>query len=85
MITKEQLELDLLHLIHVNNIGQVPENPITDPLLCTLREDLDIDSLAAAELTMFIEEKWKVEITFQEYVGMKTLSDLVDMIHSRIK
>lgn len=85
MITKEQLELDLLHLIHVNNIGQVPENIHTDPLLCTLREDLDIDSLAAAELTMFIEVQWKVEITFQEYAEMKTLGDLVDMIHSRIK
>jgi acyl carrier protein len=47
-------------------------------------EDLDIDSLDLVEIAQLVQETWGVELDPQEFIGVKTVGDALDVIASRV-
>lgn len=50
-----------------------------------LEEDLDADSLAAAELAMALEEEFGVTIEDEALKGLKTVGDIMDYMNANKK
>ncbi|UTY38304.1 acyl carrier protein [Allocoprobacillus halotolerans] len=48
-----------------------------------LKEDLDIDSLAAVELSLDLETEFDVEISDEELAALVTVEDIVKLIESK--
>ncbi len=48
-----------------------------------LNEDLDIDSLAAVELAMELENEFGIQIEDEELVKLKTVQDIVDLMNQK--
>lgn len=48
-----------------------------------LKEDLDIDSLAAVELSLDLETEFDIEITDEELAALVTVEDIVKLIESK--
>lgn len=48
-----------------------------------IEEDLNIDSMSAAELVFSLEEEFCIEISDSELFEMKTVQDIVDLIMSK--
>jgi acyl carrier protein len=48
-----------------------------------LREDLNIDSLLAVQLSVLLENKYNIEITEEELVNLVTIKDVVDLLESK--
>lgn len=48
-----------------------------------LAEDLDIDSLAAVELALELENEFGIEISDDELANLKTVQDVMDCIASK--
>ena len=48
-----------------------------------LREDLEIDSMAAGELALQIDEKYGVDLQKDELVKLVTVKDLIDLLASK--
>jgi acyl carrier protein len=46
--------------------------------------DLDIDSLDLVEIAQLVQETWGVELDPQEFIGVKTVGEALDMIASRV-
>lgn len=46
---------------------------------------IGIDSLDFVELITDVEEKYKIEITDEELLKVKTVKDVVDLIESKLK
>lgn len=49
-----------------------------------LLKDLDLDSLDTVELTVGIEERFKIEIPDEELEGIETISDIVLLIFGKL-
>lgn len=52
-------------------------------LEANLKDDLEIDSLAAVELSLDLETEFDVEITDEELGGLVTVKDIVELIESK--
>ena len=48
-----------------------------------LREDLEIDSMAAGELALQIDEKYGVDLQKEELTKLVTVKDLIDLLASK--
>ncbi len=59
----------------------IDENDIE--LTSSLKEDLDIDSIDAVELSLDLEEKFDVELSDEELAALKTVEDIVNLIESK--
>lgn len=51
----------------------------------SLDSELNIDSVAAMDLIMEIEDKFEIDIPINHLPGIETLQDLVDLVHQRIE
>ena len=47
-------------------------------------EDLGGDSLDAAEIIFDIEDEFGIELSKEEYTGMRTIQNLVEMVSKKI-
>lgn len=47
-------------------------------------EDLGGDSLDAAEIIFDIEDEFGIELSKEDYVGMRTIQNLVEMVSKKI-
>jgi acyl carrier protein len=47
-------------------------------------EDLDIDSLDLVEIAQLVQETWSVGLDPQEFSGVKTVGDALDVIAARV-
>lgn len=50
-----------------------------------LATDLNIDSVAAMDLVMEIEDKYDIDVPINQIADMKTLGDLVELVRGQIK
>ena len=48
-----------------------------------LREDLNIDSLLAVQLSVLLENKYDIEITEEELESLTTIKDVVDLLKAK--
>lgn len=48
-----------------------------------LKEDLEIDSLAAVELSLDLETEFDIEISDEELAALVTVEDIVKLIESK--
>lgn len=48
-----------------------------------LQEDLEIDSLAAVELALELEDSFGIEIEDEELANLKTVQDILDLIEAK--
>lgn len=48
-----------------------------------LQEDLGLDSLDAVELSMAIEENFKIEIPDEDFANLKTFGDLFNFVSNK--
>lgn len=55
----------------------------TIQLESNLKEDLEIDSLAAVELSLDLETEFDIEITDDELASLVTVKDIVNLIESK--
>lgn len=77
---KNKILLELSNLISSNEIlNLIKESELGADLLI---KDLDLDSLEIFELIMVLEEMFKIEINYDEFIDKKMLSDLVDHIEN---
>jgi len=75
---KNKILLELSNLISSNEIlNLIKESELGADLLI---KDLDLDSLEVFELIMVLEEMFKIEINYDEFIDKKMLSDLVHHI-----
>jgi acyl carrier protein len=47
-------------------------------------EDLDIDSLDLVEIAQLVQDTWGVELDPQDFVGVTTVGDALDLISARV-
>lgn len=71
----EEIKAVLVNAIHVDAMLVTPS--------AKLREDLDIDSLAAVELALELESAFEVRIEDEELVKLVTVQDVVDVVSSK--
>lgn len=69
----------------LNKIKEVLTEALnTDPELVVpearLDEDLEIDSLAAVELALELEDTFGIEISDEQLAGLKTVQDILDLV-----
>ena len=50
-----------------------------------LRNDLGIDSLAAAQLILDLEKKYNIRISEEEAVELKKFSDVINILNKKVK
>jgi acyl carrier protein len=50
-----------------------------------LAADLNIDSVAAMDLVMEIEDKYDIDVPINQIADMKTLGDLVELVRGQIQ
>ena len=48
-----------------------------------LREDLNIDSLLAVQLSVLLENEYDIEITEEELESLTTIKDVVDLLKAK--
>ena len=48
-----------------------------------LREDLNIDSLLAVQLSVLLENEYDIEITEEELESLTTIKDVVDLLKTK--
>lgn len=48
-----------------------------------LREDLNIDSLLAVQLSVLLENRYNIEITEEELVKLVTINDVVVLLENK--
>lgn len=48
-----------------------------------LKDDLHIDSVAAVELSLQLEERYDIDITEQELVKLVTIGDVIELLKSK--
>ena len=71
----EEIKAVLVNAIHVDATLVTPT--------AKLREDLDIDSLAAVELALELESAFEVRFEDEELVKLVTVQDVVDVVSSK--
>lgn len=47
-------------------------------------EDLDLDSLDLVEIAQLVQETWGVELEPQDFAGVRTVGDALDVISARV-
>jgi acyl carrier protein len=47
----------------------------------TLRDDLDVDSLATAELGVALQDRFDIELTDEQVIDLVTVADVVAVIY----
>lgn len=72
----EQVKKVLVDAIHVDG------DLVT--LEANLKDDLNIDSLAAVELALELESEFDVRIEDEELAKLETVSDVVNIINEKI-
>lgn len=50
----------------------------------SLKDDLNLDSLSAVEISMALEDEFEIEITEDDAETFKTLGDIVDFLHNNL-
>ena len=60
------------------NIEKVKEEAL-------LSDDLGADSLDPIEITMMIEEKFKIEISDDEHLALKTVGDYIKIAEEKVR
>ena len=65
----------LVESLNIDGEGITPES--------RLKEDLEIDSLAAVELSLDLETEFDVEISDEELAALVTVEDIVKLIESK--
>ncbi len=48
-----------------------------------LRDDLDIDSLLALQMSVLLEDEFEIEITEEEIAKLETVGDVIDLLESK--
>ena len=71
----EQVKDALVESLNIDGEGSPPES--------RLKEDLEIDSLAAVELSLDLETEFDVEISDEELAALVTVEDIVKLIESK--
>ena len=71
----EQVKDALVESLNIDGEGITPES--------ILKEDLEIDSLAAVELSLDLETEFDVEISDEELAALVTVEDIVKLIESK--
>ena len=71
----EQAKDALVESLNIDGEGITPES--------RLKEDLEIDSLAAVELSLDLETEFDVEISDEELAALVTVEDIVKLIESK--
>lgn len=59
----------------------VDEDKITPE--ARLKEDLDIDSLSAVELSLELETEFDIRIADEELAALVTVQDIIDLINAK--
>jgi acyl carrier protein len=72
----EQVKKVLIDAIHVD------EELVT--LEANLKDDLNIDSLAAVELALELETEFDVRIEDEELAKLETVSDVVNIVNQKL-
>ena len=71
----KQVKDALVESLNIDGEGITPES--------RLKEDLEIDSLAAVELSLDLETEFDVEISDEELAALVTVEDIVKLIESK--
>ncbi len=71
----EQVKDALVESLNIDGEEITPES--------RLKEDLEIDSLAAVELSLDLETEFDVEISDEELAALVTVEDIVKLIESK--
>ncbi|MDF1585866.1 acyl carrier protein [Geminicoccaceae bacterium 1502E] len=50
-----------------------------------LASDLNVDSVAAMDLVMEIEDKYEIDIPINQLADMRSLGDLVELVRQQLK
>ena len=64
-------------------LGDVPAEDIASSE--TLVDDLGMDSLDVADLVVQLEIEFEIEISYDEFDGVKTVQDVVDSVRRRVE
>lgn len=69
--------LEQIRDILTESTGAAPEDIVPE---ASLAEDLDIDSLAAVELALALEDAFGIEIPDEELTALNTVQDVLDLV-----
>ncbi len=72
----EQVKQVLVDAIHVDEASVTLE--------ANLKDDLDIDSLAAVELALELESEFDVRIEDEELAKLETVNDVVEILNQKL-
>ncbi|KUL36038.1 acyl carrier protein [Streptomyces sp. NRRL F-4489] len=79
-MTREEITAQLAAVL--NEVAGVPADEVTEEK--SLVEELDVDSLAMAEVIVVAEERFGIELPEDELTGVHTVSDLVTQVEKRL-
>lgn len=62
--------------------GELPVEEVTDD--ANLADDLDLDSLAAMEIAVLLEKKYRIKINDEEIKGLTTLASIHQLVAAKV-
>ncbi len=80
MMTKDEISARIIDLVERHN----PKG-LTILLETDLTEELEIDSVAAMDLVMEIEEEFDLNIPVNEVADLRTVGDLVELVARELR
>ncbi len=78
-MTREKITAEILDVI-----AQYSEVPGDELLAAESLEEL-VDSMARIEIIFELEDRYDVEITDEEALGIRTVDDIIDCVERRLK
>jgi len=67
--------------LHIAGVLEVAQERVVGPTVLT---DLVVDSFRLVELAIDLQEEYDVMFGQADMVGLRTVDDLVDLVHSRL-
>lgn len=80
MLSKDEIRKDLCRIL-TTTFGLRDEQIV---LTARLVEDLDLDSLDWVDLAVRLEQETGQEITEDELRAIRTIQDIVDLVHAKL-
>jgi acyl carrier protein len=80
-VDREQIIEELKPALARASNGRAKLNQVADDAL--IIEDIGLASLDLLELRFELEERWKLRITDEEAIRMKTIGDIVNLVLER--
>ncbi len=77
-------EAEIFDSIKALLVDRLQLEPEEINLEANLMDDLDVDSLLAAEIAMSVEDNYDLQINNEELANLRTVTDIINLVKAKL-